>query len=394
MKKNCQFKKQTAVIVIHESTTGPGHDLRDYLLDNGIEALLFIAHPLLYNPENFRNSSRYEFYEKGKLVESHTAYHWFLPEPLLYIKDLLYTVYWCLYKKYKWNMFFGIGNLNAFAGLIVKHLCRVSQVVFYAIDYVPLRFANKFINNIYHRIDKISAEKCDWTWNMSSRVIEGRNKRWKKVFSNQLVVPHGVHVSRIKRIPFNKINTNEIVYMGTLLKKQGVQLVLRALPALIKKIPEIHFIIIGKGPYEEELKRFVVILQLEKYVKFLGYMPNHAIMENRIARSAIAVALYDSNSDSDGLTYYADSGKIKTYLGAGVPVLMTGATYIADQVKNSKCGFVIEYDVDETIRILNDFLLDTGKMIQYRLNAIKFASNYDWDKIFSEAVSNSLFIVK
>jgi len=378
------WPKSKAVIVVHEATTGIAYDLRDYLLKLGIQELLFISHPLLYLKENFKKSSRYELYRNGKLIKSKTAFHWILPEPLLYMKDFFYTIFWCMTINWKYDIFFGVDNLNTFSGYILKLLKLVDKVIYYVIDYVPQRFHNKLLNGIYHGIERLCAENSDWTWNLSPRMIEGRTKRWNMDFSNQLVVPHGVHTLRIKRVSFDKLNKNEILYMGTLLEKQGIQLVIESLPYILKKIPNVKLTIIGKGPYEYHLKKLVNKLSLEKYVEFLGYIPSHQDLENRIAKAAIAIALYDRQHDD--FSYFADPGKIKNYLGAGVPVILTDVPYVAREVVKAKCGFIIEYSKKELIEVLTEYFTDKQLMRTYRKNALAFAKKYDWDIVFAKAL--------
>ncbi len=373
------------IIVIHEATTGPGHDLRDYLLQRKVEELLFISHPLLYLPENFKNSSRYELYKRGEFVKSKNAFHWILPEPFLYVKDFLYTFFWSITLIKKGGFFFGLGNLNAFTGWFLKFFRTIDTVIYYPVDYVPKRFHSKVLNLIYHHIEKFCAQHSDWTWNFSPRVIEARSKRWGMTFKNQLIVPHGVHFNRIKRLPFEKIHKTEVLYMGTLFKKQGVQLVVEALPEVIKKFPEIKFVVIGKGPYELELKKLVKKLKVAKYVEFLGYIPSHAVMENRIAQAAVAVALYDKKYDD--FSYYGTPGKIKNYLGAGVPIIMTDVPYGVKQVEDAQCGFIIKYSKDELADKLVNFFSNEKIMKSYRINALKFAKKYDWDRVFAKALT-------
>lgn len=383
--KKISFENFKVTIVIHESTTGLGHDLRDYLLAKNAEELLFIAHPLLYLPQNYKNSSRYELYKKGKLVRTGKARHWNLPEQLLYIKDFLYTLFWSIRFIGKSDLFFGVGNLNAFAGLILRFFYLAGSVTYYVIDYVPVRFSNNLLNYIYHLIEKWSAEFSNWTWNLSPRMIEARNNKWNKKFNNQLVVPHGLDFQRIKRVLFEKINKYEILYMGSLLKKQGIQLVLQILPELVKKIPSVCFTIIGTGPYEAELKNQVKKLSLQKYVSFLGYIESHAEMEERVAKAAIAIALY--NKEYDDFSYFGDPGKVKSYLGAGVPIIITDVPFIARQVNDKKCGFIINYDKDDLYKILIKYFHNEELMKEYRKNAVDFAKEYDWEKVFSLAFS-------
>lgn len=387
-KDNASLRGKKVILVFHEATTGLAYDLRDYLLRVGIKELFFISHPLLYLKENFKRSSRYEYYKNGKLAKKRSAFHWVLPEYVLYIKDVLYTFLWCFTIGKTFDIYIGIGNLNAFTGYILRLVRRVDQVVYYVIDYIPQRFQNKPLNGIYHWVEQFVAYHSDWTWNLSPRMIEGRQKRWGRKFPHQLVVPHGVWVSRIKRVPFEAINRTEILFMGILLKKQGIQLIITALPLIRKEVPGIRLTIIGKGPYEEELKRLVAKHKLSSHVEFLGYIKDHREVENRIAKAAVAIALYDKKYDT--FSYYADPGKIKNYLGAGVPIVMTDVPFVARQVVESKCGFIIRYNKEELAKTISGFLRNEEQIRSFRANALRFARRFDWDKVFAQALRESL----
>jgi len=381
--KRMEWCNRRVIISVHEATTGPSHDLRDYLLERNVLDLLFIAHPLLFLKENFKNSSRFELYRNGKLVKKGSAYHLRAPELILYAKDFFYSIFWSMKYVSKPDLYIGIGNLNAFSGLFLKIFKRVGNVIYYVIDYVPRRFSNKIVNFVYHWIEKVCAEKCNWTWNLSPRMIEGREKMWGKIFSHQLIVPHGVHFDRIRKVPFSEVNKTEIIYMGSLLQKQGIQLVITSLPELSKKIPNVRLTIIGKGPYEQELRNLVIKYRIKDRVEFLGYVENHHEMEDRIAKAAIAIALYDKKYDQ--FSYFADPGKIKNYLGAGVPVIMTDVPYVAHQVEEAKCGYIIEYSQDSLLNVLHDYLSNHSVMQEYRKNALNFAKKYKWDNVFDKA---------
>ena len=126
-------------------------------------------------------------------------------------------------------------------------------------------------------------------------------------------------------------------------------------------------------------------MRLEKYVEFLGYIRNHKDVENRIAKAALAIALYDRRYDE--FSYYADPGKIKNYLGAGVPVIMTDVPYVAEEIAKNKCGFIVQYSKKDLLDILLKFFSDKKLMKEYRYNAVRFAKKYDWDKVFASALT-------
>lgn len=387
MNKNI-WENRKAAIIIHESTTGPGHDLRDYLLKQRIHELLFIAHPLLYLKDGFQKVSHYKLYKNGILVNKNSSSHFFLPEPILYIKDIIYSLVWCLRSSSSFDVVIGVGNLDAFAACMIKSFGKAKRSIYYVIDYVPRRFRNKIINWLYHWVEQYAASHSDYTWNLSPRMIEARENKWQRIFPNQLVVPHGVHFKRIKRVPFSHINKAEIIYMGSLLKKQGIQIVIQSLPAIARKIPNIKLTIIGRGPYGEDLKKFVQSTHTERYVTFLGYIEKHEEVENRIAKAAIALALYVK--EFDDFSYYADPGKIKNYLGAGVPVIMTDVPHVAREIYRVRCGFIVKYNKEEIIQTLIKFFRNPELLKEYRKNALLFAKHYDWERVFTRALKHYL----
>lgn len=162
-------------------------------------------------------------------------------------------------------------------------------------------------------------------------------------------------------------------------------MVIEALPIILKKLPKVIFTIIGSGEYGDTLKKLAVKLHLEKHVLFLGYIESHKEVENRMAKAAITIALYEESDNN--FTYYTDPGKVKNYLGAGVPVLITDVPYIAGLVEKAKCAVIARYQKQEVAEKLVSFLSNERKMAEYRTNAVRFAKKYDWDKVFTNTLA-------
>src|SRR3989344_619720 len=138
MKIQEKINKKTFVIALHESLPGgPGHDLREYLLINNVKEIVFITHPLLNLKEFNINRSRIKTYTKKMFIETQAKFHLILPMPLLYTKDLIYTLMWIIRRRKTYDVYIGLDPLNAFAGIILKKLQKVNKVVYYTIDYVP-----------------------------------------------------------------------------------------------------------------------------------------------------------------------------------------------------------------------------------------------------------------
>lgn len=381
------FAPQMIAIVTHEATTGPAHDLRDFLKERAV-GLLFVAHPLLFISSNFKKSSYWQLYKSGEKTKEGKAFHWIFPEYILYFKDIFYSLFWVITKIGKTDIFFGVNNINALVGVLLKKLGFTKKVIFYCIDYIPKRFSSPLINSIYHRIDKWVVEESDVTWNLSPRMGEGRNKKWGKVLGNQITVPIGAWYARIQAHRTTKINPHEIIYVGTIIEKQGLDICIEAVRVLKETIKDIQLTIIGSGPYEDVIKSLVKKYKLEKYVQFLGYLDSHEDVERRLSEASLAVALY--NPAKDMFTYYADPTKVKTYLACGLPVLITDIPYIAKHVEIAGCGIIVDYVLSDITEKIEQFFNDKKRIKQCRMNALMFAKQYDWPTVFSKALDASI----
>lgn len=374
------------IISTHYLVYGAPQALRDYLIDKRINSLLFISHPLL--PD--QSVSSYENFSKGLLVQKKLT-KLLHQEFFKYISQAVCSFIWVVQSKQKYDLFVGVDPLNALVGILLKKIGIVSRIVFYTIDFVPKRFKNKLLNEIYHFIDKICLIHSDEVWNVSYRIKEGREKirGFKgKIFNKQKVVPIGVWNNKVKKVHFSKIKKHQILFLGYLAEKQGVQLVLHAIPNVIKKIKDFHFLIIGGGDYEDQLKLLTSKLKINKYVTFKGWVKDRNSIDTIMSSSAIAVAMYDKSKDS--FTYYADPTKLKDYLSAGLPILMTNVPHNAHEIEQHKCGQVIEYNKNKLAVAIINLLTDERKLKMYKKNALQYIKEYDWEIIFRKNLKRIL----
>jgi glycosyltransferase involved in cell wall biosynthesis len=197
----------------------------------------------------------------------------------------------------------------------------------------------------------------------------------------------GVDLSRIKPLANDEIERKTIVYMGAFLEKQGIQLVLKVLPEVIKKLGKIKFVIIGVGVYEPEIKRLIKEYGLEEYIDFRGYIEDHVEMEQMLCKCAIGLAPYII--DKTSFSYYADPGKAKVYLGCGLPVIITKFPLIAYEIDERGAGIAIDYNEDELKDALIKMLSDDEAYFKMRAKAIEMSSDYNWDNICKKALRES-----
>ena len=377
------------VVVSHVAFTGHAQELKFFLKRHG-DKLLFISHPFSFAPQK---NSVAEFYDKGVLKAKLKAPKISGPEVFLYFKDFFFTFYFVLKFRQKFNVFVGVDPLNALAGLILKRLGFAKITIFYVIDYVPTRFKNSILNIIYRSFDKLCVRNSDYTWNLTYAMTEAREKIGiRKEDTRQIVVPTGTHAEKIKSKPSEDLYENSIVFLSHLRKGQGIELVLQALPEVLKEIPAAKLIVIGTGPLENYFKEEVEKRGLGRNVTFFGYIESQDEIEKIVAKCRVGIAPYVP--DPKSFTWYADPGKPKVYIGCGIPVIITKVPEVAFEISERKAGIVINYDALELSEAIKKILHDDKAYAVYKANAIKFAHELTWDKIFTTALSQIVIFQK
>jgi len=372
--------KLSFIVVSHVAFTGHSQELKNFLKQHA-EKLLFIGHPFSYA---LQKTSTAELYEKGMLKMEAKAPQANGPEILLYLKDFVVTFYFVLKFRMKFHVYFGVDPLNSFVGLFLKRLGFAKLTVFYVIDYVPVRFKNTVLNSIYHSIDRICVYNSDFTWNLSPAMVSARERRGiSKDKTMQITVPTGTHIEKSRYLPIEQINRTDIAFLSHLREGQGIELILEALPEIVKAIPSVRLMVIGTGPLEKYFREEVKKRNVAGNVVFFGYIENHDEIEKIVSRCGIGLAPYVPNPHS--FTWYADPSKPKVYVGCGVPMVITKVPPVAFEIEKWGAGIVISYNKSELIDAVVELLTNDELYSRCRQESLAFASAYTWDNVFFNA---------
>ena len=185
-------------------------------------------------------------------------------------------------------------------------------------------------------------------------------------------------------VPFEKMKRYHLAHMGHLTKKQGVQLVIEAIPSIVKQLPQFHFDIIGAGPMESELKLRVGKLRINRFVTFYGYIDNHDEVELLLSRCALSVAPYVDTPDN--FVRYTDSGKLKAFLAVGLPVVLTMVPDVWTEIVKHKAGITVADTPDALSEGIIRLLSDGKRLREYREHAVRLGRTYAWTNVFAKAL--------
>jgi len=91
--------------------------------------------------------------------------------------------------------------------------------------------------------------------------------------------------------------------------------------------------------------------------------------------------------DATSISVCSDPCKIKEYLTAGLPVIVTNVPEAAREISAMSAGIVIDYKVKSLANAVI-FLLNNQALLQtYKKNALKLRQKYLWDKIFNQTLA-------
>ena len=259
---------------------------------------------------------------------------------------------------------------------------------FHAVLSYPSDYRKKIIQSI--------AEKSDCLVVMNKSAVEVLRTHYALKDSKIIVIPHGIHDVRYKsNTPIKKrlgyADKQLITSFGFLRpgrkersSGRGYEYVLDALPDVIKKFPNVLYLIIGvthpntlkqEGEkYHHFLENKVKELSIEKNVKFI----NKYVPLNELITFLQATDIYISSGINPDQSV---SGTLSYAMGCGKPVIATPFIHAKDAVTEER-GILVEFRnpksfADAIIKLLSDPELrkKMGK------NAYKYTRKMTWSNV-------------
>ena len=130
-----------------------------------------------------------------------------------------------------------------------------------------------------------------------------------------------------------------IISVGRLVHRKGQDNLIQAMPAVLKKIPNAHLLLVGEGPYRKHLEKLVTKSSLEQNVTFAG-----RIMYDRLPSYLSAADLFAMPSRSRFFGLEVEGLGI-VYLEAsacGIPVVAGNSGGAPDAVLEGVTGLCVD----------------------------------------------------
>lgn len=204
------------------------------------------------------------------------------------------------------------------------------------------------------------------------------------------IIPMGVDTDKFRPIQKEKIKRLKnkmdlrdkkiILFVGRLAEKKGVSYLIKAMPGVLKEIPNAHLVIIGSGSEEKRLKGLTKKLGLEEKISFLGKIPNEELPQYyNLSDVFVAPSIQAKKGDTEGLGVV-----LLEAIACGTPVIGTNIGGISDIIKNNQTGLLVEQKNSEQLGEAVIKLLENKKI---RKQLIKNAQKHIKDIFSWEVVS-------
>lgn len=165
------------------------------------------------------------------------------------------------------------------------------------------------------------------------------------------LIPNGVDTERFtpstrdeKRVLREKLGVREgsaCLFVGRLIRRKGVDVLLRAWKEVIRDIPDATLIVAGGGEEIESLKGLAESLGISTGVSFLGHVEPAELVEYYKTAD-----LFVFPSRGEGMP-----NVILEAMSSGLPVVATAIGGIVDVITNGENGFLVPPDDHEALAV-------------------------------------------
>ncbi|GEQ49101.1 glycosyltransferase family 4 protein [Tetragenococcus koreensis] len=138
-----------------------------------------------------------------------------------------------------------------------------------------------------------------------------------------------------------------LLSLSRLSYEKNIQALIQKLPDILQVKPSVRLVIVGKGPYEEELKQLAFIEGITDKVLFVGEVPNDQVA---LYYQAADYFVCTSTSESQGLTYLEA-------MASGTQLVVEGNDYLDHLVDDFSLGATFKTD-DEFASMLLSYMAE------------------------------------
>ena len=163
-----------------------------------------------------------------------------------------------------------------------------------------------------------------------------------------------------------------VTFLGRIAKEKSIDVLIDAMKEIVKENDNILCLIVGGGPYLDELKELVKDDQIEKYIIFTGSKPSQEVPSYYHLSNVFVSA---SVTETQGLTYIEA-------MASGIPAVARYDQNLENVIIDGVNGYFFKETNELVSILLNMMNSDCSKMAREAyLHAMKFSSEVFYEKV-------------
>ncbi|MES3018531.1 MAG: glycosyltransferase [Bacteroidota bacterium] len=190
----------------------------------------------------------------------------------------------------------------------------------------------------------------------------------------------------VKKLPSFK-NKKVLFTFGLISRNKGLETVVRALPAIVEKHPDVMYVVLGNThpgvrknsgeEYRDSLKKLAKSLNVEEHLTFINQFVSEDELHHYLTACDIYVTPYLNEAQ-------ITSGTLSYAIGSGAAVLSTPYWHAQELLAENRGRLFDFKDFESLADSVNDLLDHPGKLAELKQNAFNYGLNLRWPAIGRE----------
>lgn len=270
------------------------------------------------------------------------------------------------------------------AALLYAKRKKVPLVVTYHGDMIDTYggFISKTLVYFYNRLVNKLLSNANVIISPSECYID-ESKFLVKYRDKVVVIPNGINVDEFD-IGYSKeecrdklglpLNNKILLYLGVIHPHKGPDVLLKAMPKIIKEVPNTELVFVGRETMKKELEMLSKKLGVDKHIKFAGFVEEHL---KPLYYKAADVFVLPSvmKHESFGIVNLEA-------MACGIPIVASRIGGVPDVVKDRENGLLVQpKDSNELADAIIYLLENEEERKKMGKNGRKKVEDYSWERI-------------
>jgi L-malate glycosyltransferase len=266
---------------------------------------------------------------------------------------------------------------QGFIGAMLKKKLNVPLITtIHGSDLFPLK------SDLFKKLQYFSLSHADIITVNSEATKRELLSRFPNLNKKVRLIPMGVDTSHFRPRDIKKpltLKENKIIlFVGRLSDQKGLQYLIQAMPSILKRDPKAKLLVIGDGPYKQDLEQCIFSTGVGNAVQLLGALTQEEIAYYHNICDVFVLPALSNETGTEALGL-----SLLEAMSSGCAVVGTKVGGIPTIIEDKKNGILVdEKNPEQLSKAIVGILPNKKKSSSLGKNASQFVKkNYSWELV-------------